>query len=317
MKAGDILWTWFDAMGAPCRPRQLVADLTSWGALALYSGQELALMPERAEGRTAATEAEALECWRVATAKWGKEKLDEVAAAMREAGCWSAPLALSDVTDALNRRIDSLAALLAQAEADNKAWAERCRWIPVGEKMPEERQRFEACELGIEWNRFIGYCQDGRFYVGSTLRTATHWRPLDPGPEAAEQDRDALPFNVHELLWWIHAVKPSLVVDRDNLLSRIPTEVHPPPLARGQVGRVEIIHAMAWIASDVRFLYMKEWAGAYLSELRAALVLKVAAGPMGGNGWTPVLLDEAIAQCDEVGKGRLRAALAAMGPDAT
>ena len=80
----------------------------------------------------------------------------------------------------LERRNASLAALLAQAEADNRAWAEKERWIPVGERLPEDGQWvvvWFGAGADVSTRRNDAWTLGGADDV-------THWRPLPAGPEA-------------------------------------------------------------------------------------------------------------------------------------
>lgn len=194
MQAGDIVWTWAGATSdRPVKPHKAHVARSGEGTLGVYDAEGgLLLWAEYSEGWTAATEAEAIEGWRAAVVAHVKARRLDDQHLIQEAfdghpGALGWAESVADTITRLERKCDSLTALLAQAEADNRAWAERCRWIPVGEKMPPEGAPVRV------FNRDGDQCiatlmpdlgRSAFFGHGHPPGHVTHWRPLDPGPDA-------------------------------------------------------------------------------------------------------------------------------------
>ena len=76
---------------------------------------------------------------------------------------------------------------IAELEAENAALREANRWIPVGERLPEEGQE---CDILFDKPVYANGCRAGicSEYWGKLgfSRDITHWRPL-PAPPEEEQ----------------------------------------------------------------------------------------------------------------------------------
>ncbi len=86
------------------------------------------------------------------------------------------------------RSISTLLQKVESLEAENARLREERRWVPVGERLPDDLRRVMVMAPGLygaqvawflngKWHDGIGYPDDaidGR---------VTHWMPLPPGPE--------------------------------------------------------------------------------------------------------------------------------------
>ena len=83
-----------------------------------------------------------------------------------------------------------IGACLAEAATRLAELVEERRWVPVGERLPEDLRRVMVMAPGLygaqvawllngKWHDGIGYPDD------AIDCRVTHWQPLPPGPEAA------------------------------------------------------------------------------------------------------------------------------------
>jgi hypothetical protein len=74
-------------------------------------------------------------------------------------------------------------ACLAEAATRLEELVEERRWVPVGERLPEDE---EWVEMAGTWGEDIGYF-DGEQWLNTESETfdylVTHWRKRTPGPE--------------------------------------------------------------------------------------------------------------------------------------
>ncbi|MEI8369778.1 MAG: hypothetical protein WCJ31_15190 [Planctomycetia bacterium] len=75
-----------------------------------------------------------------------------------------------------------IAACLAEVATRMAELIEERRWVPVGERLPEDE---EWVDVAGEWGDFIGW-HDGEQWTNcdeDQLPGVTHWRKRTPGPE--------------------------------------------------------------------------------------------------------------------------------------
>jgi hypothetical protein len=86
------------------------------------------------------------------------------------------------VVSSLNSTIDRFTIQLATVKAERDALREANRWIPVGERLPENEIRTLA--LG-PWFDGEAYYQNGEWldWVDDVSCDITHWRPLPEPPQ--------------------------------------------------------------------------------------------------------------------------------------
>jgi hypothetical protein len=81
------------------------------------------------------------------------------------------------------RSISTLLQKVESLEAENKRLREERRWVPVGERLPEDD---EWVEMAGTWGENVGYF-DGDQWLNTESETVeylvTHWRKRTPGPE--------------------------------------------------------------------------------------------------------------------------------------
>lgn len=75
---------------------------------------------------------------------------------------------------------DEAQARIAELEAENAALKDAQRWIPVGERLPEEAQEIYA----REYNGIFTHFKYSKRLYEIFIRHYTHWRPLPQPPEA-------------------------------------------------------------------------------------------------------------------------------------
>jgi hypothetical protein len=86
------------------------------------------------------------------------------------------------------RSISTLLQKVESLEEKNKRLCEERRWVPVGERLPEDIRRVMVMAPGLygaqvawllngKWRDGIGYPDD------AIDCRVTHWMPLPPGPE--------------------------------------------------------------------------------------------------------------------------------------
>ena len=84
------------------------------------------------------------------------------------------------------RSISTLLQKVESLEAENNRLREERRWVPVGERLPEDE---EWVEIAGAWGENIGYF-DGEQWIDTESETfdylVTHWRKRTPGPEGKE-----------------------------------------------------------------------------------------------------------------------------------
>jgi hypothetical protein len=73
-----------------------------------------------------------------------------------------------------------MCARIAELEAENAALKDAQRWIPVGERLPEEAQEIYA----REYNGIFTHFKYSKRLYEIFIRHYTHWRPLPQPPEA-------------------------------------------------------------------------------------------------------------------------------------
>lgn len=80
------------------------------------------------------------------------------------------------------RSISTLHQKVESLEADNERLREERRWVPVGERLPDDETWMDVAG---PWGEIIGY-YDGEQWLDTqseTLDEVTHWRKRAPGPE--------------------------------------------------------------------------------------------------------------------------------------
>ena len=73
--------------------------------------------------------------------------------------------------------------MLLEAAAEIARLREERRWVPVGERLPEDEQ---WVDVAGEWGDCVGYYGVGRWLTGEDDPfgdAITHWRKRTPGPE--------------------------------------------------------------------------------------------------------------------------------------
>ncbi len=79
-----------------------------------------------------------------------------------------------------------IAVCLAEVAQRLAELVEERRWVPVGERLPEDE---EWVEIAGAWGENIGYF-DGEQWIDTESETfdylVTHWRKRTPGPEGKE-----------------------------------------------------------------------------------------------------------------------------------
>lgn len=124
-------------------------------------------------------------------------KNEEIVRALREhaewaqANEWETPITLSDDLAAAADLIESLTACCARCAEEIAVAQERQRWIPVEERLPEDRSDVLVVAYWHErWGVYMGWCAPKRsewsVHIGIGDRNdvaVTYWMPLPEGPE--------------------------------------------------------------------------------------------------------------------------------------
>ena len=124
-------------------------------------------------------------------------KNEEIVKALREhaewaqANEWEAPITLSDDLAAAADLLEKLTARCARYAEKIAVAQERLRWIPVEERLPEDRSDVLVVAYWHErWGVYMGWCAPKRaewsVHIGIGDRNdvaVTYWMPLPEGPE--------------------------------------------------------------------------------------------------------------------------------------
>ena len=124
-------------------------------------------------------------------------KNEEIIKALREhaewaqANEWETPITLSDDLAAAADLIELLSDRSARYAEEIAVAQERTRWIPVTERLPEDRSNVLVVAYWLErWGVYMGWCAPERaewsVHVGIGDRSdvaVVYWMPLPDGPE--------------------------------------------------------------------------------------------------------------------------------------
>ena len=82
----------------------------------------------------------------------------------------------------INTEDGVIAACLAEVAARLEELVEQRRWVPVGERLPEDE---EWVDIAGEWGDYVGWYDAVRWHnlFDDDPGEVTHWRKRTPGPE--------------------------------------------------------------------------------------------------------------------------------------
>lgn len=93
------------------------------------------------------------------------------------------------VCENCNDELPTIRAELSAIRAENARlrYSIRAAWIPVTEKLPDERGYYLAAGkwfTDVNWTTVLYFDDDQEWYSGQSLRrSTTHWRPLPAHPQ--------------------------------------------------------------------------------------------------------------------------------------